>query len=79
MGISYRSAQSNILASGKISHKGRTYTAILTIDKLEEIDLKTLEHPPYSRDFSSCDYFLFKSLVENYSKAMNESDADVTL
>lgn len=42
----------------------RPHTAVLTHGKLIEIHWTPLEHPPYSRDLSPCDYLMFGPLKE---------------
>jgi len=44
-------------------HDGATsHTSIKTKEHLRKLDLKTLQHPPYSPDISPCDYAVFGPL-----------------
>ncbi|EZA47959.1 Histone-lysine N-methyltransferase SETMAR [Ooceraea biroi] len=40
----------------------RPHTARLTVAKLQELELETLRHPPYSPDLSPTDYHFFRNL-----------------
>jgi histone-lysine N-methyltransferase SETMAR len=42
------------------------HRAAITAAKLDEINLPTLRHPPYSPDLSPSDYFLFSSLKSSF-------------
>ena len=40
------------------------HNTILVTDCLTKMDIKTVLHPPYSPDFSPCDFWLFPKLKE---------------
>ena len=53
------------------------HTAALTRENVEKIHWKTLEHPPYSSDLSSCDYHMFGPLKEKLGGHHFDDDNDV--
>ncbi|MGL5636946.1 MAG: hypothetical protein ACRDD0_08680 [Bacteroidales bacterium] len=40
----------------------RPHSAKMTLEKIKELDLEVLQHPPYSPDIAPSDYHLFRSL-----------------
>lgn len=54
-----------------------SHTGVLTRAKLEEMRWETLEHPPYSFDFSPCNYFLFAPLKESLGDKKFQSNEEV--
>ena len=55
----------------------RSYSGVLTKDKLEEMRWETPEHPPYSPDWSPCDHFLFAPLKDSLGGKRFESNGKV--
>ncbi len=49
---------------GLILHhdNARPHTAAITREYLEELNVKTMPHPPYSPDLAPCDFWLFRNL-----------------
>ena len=51
------------------------HTALSIRQFLEERNIATLEHPPYSPDLASCDFFLFPK-IKSVLKGTHFSDID---
>jgi len=51
----------------------RPHAARITQDKIRELDLEVLQHPPYSPDIAPSDYHLFKSLEHSIRDKKNTS------
>ena len=66
----------SILNAILLPDNARPHTAALTQEKLDKIHWKTLEHPPYSPDLSSRDYYIFGPLKEELENR-NFDDDDV--
>lgn len=57
-----------------LQDNARPHTAFATMDKLEELHLNLIEHPPYSPDLSPSDYYLF-SPMKNAIRGRNYENA----
>ena len=55
----------------------RPHTAALTTQKLAEMHWTTLDHPPYSRDLSPCDFHMFGPLKESLGGERFANDQEV--
>lgn len=45
-----------------LQDNAKVHTAKLSMEKIKEIGLKPMPHPPYSPDISPCDYYLFRNM-----------------
>jgi len=61
-----RSKRRGRLSEGAILRhdNARSHTAQHTTQTLEELKFEVLQHPSYSPDLSSCDYFLFEPMKD---------------
>ncbi|KOC69850.1 Histone-lysine N-methyltransferase SETMAR [Habropoda laboriosa] len=55
-----RPALVNRKGSILLHDNARPHVSLITVQKLNDLEYETLQHPPYSPDFSPTDYHLFK-------------------
>ena len=54
------------------------HNSILVIDYLTKMGIKTVRHPPYSRDLAPCDFWLFPKLRGCRYETIEEMSQAVT-